>query len=90
MKTPTQKVDRGQTMAEMWDGYQRMALPFSGPGKVRYNIAQAAFYSGALCLFNWFMVQLDDGTEPTNDDMDRVSKLESEIETYFTRGNPPA
>lgn len=83
MTGAAEKLDRGTTMAEMWDGFAQKVIPFAAPGTVQYQEMRKAFYSGALVLFNWFMVQLDEGTEPTDADMSRVGTIDAEIHAFF-------
>lgn len=52
---------------------------------MQHDEMEKAFYSGALCLFNWFMVQLDEGIEPTDTDLNRVSLMDAEINGFFTQ-----
>jgi len=79
------KFDAGETMAEMWTGFALMVIPFARQDGVQYLEMQKAFYSGAMALFNWFMVQMEEGEEPTDNDMDRVSAMHAEITTFFTK-----
>ena len=84
MKSPKQQVDSGETMAEMWAGFAGMVIPDVHPHSIQYSEMRKAFYSGALCLFNWFMVQLEPGDEPTETDLERVSKMSDEIHAFLT------
>lgn len=85
MTTPQEKVDKGTTMAEMWDGFAKIVIPYAPPGTIQHDEMQKAFYSGAMCLFNWFMVQLDEGEEPTDADMDRTTAVDAEIKAFFEK-----
>jgi hypothetical protein len=78
-----EKIDAGKTMAEMWDGFAEAVIPFAAPGTTQHEEMRKAFYGGALCLFNWFMVQMDEGSEPTDGDLDRVSVIEAEIREFL-------
>ena len=79
------QVDSGQSMAEMWDGFATLVIPDCPRGTMQHDEMEKAFYSGALCLFNWFMVQLDEGIEPTDSDLNRVTLMDAEINGFFTR-----
>ena len=83
MTTAAGKIDGGKTMAEMWAGFAEAVIPFSPAGSMQHEEMRKAFYSGGLCLFNWFMVQLDPEAEPTEGDLDRVDKLEKEIRAFL-------
>lgn len=84
IKATAEKIDAGETMAEMWSGFAETVIPFAPKGGTQYEEMRKAFYSGALCLFNWFMVQMDEDREPTANDLDRVSAIESEIRGFLT------
>lgn len=84
MRTAAEKIDAGETMAEMWNGFAEAVIPFAPPGSVQYGEMQKAFYSGGLCLFNWFMVQMDEDREPTDDDLSKVDAIEREIRGFLT------
>jgi hypothetical protein len=79
----TDKLDRGETMAVMCDGYCEATMPANAsPSQVRS--IHHAFYAGALCLFNWFMVQMEPGDdEPTEADLDKVTVMHDELHAYF-------
>lgn len=84
MSGAASKIDAGETMAEMWDGFAEAVIPFAKAGSPQHDEMKKAFFSGALCLFNWFMVQLDEGDEPTDGDLDRVSAMDAEIRGFLT------
>lgn len=90
MKTPNQQIDRGESMAEMWAGFAAKLLPFAPPGSLQYEEMRKAFYAGGLCLFNWFMVQMEEGEEATDSDLNRVSLLQAELSGFFERQRPQA
>lgn len=80
---PNQKLDKGETMATMWAGFDAKCL--GGCSDLQRAEMEKAFYAGALCLFHWFMVQLDPEAEPTDNDMAKVSAMEKEIDAFFER-----
>lgn len=81
-----EKLDHGETMATMWAGFEGKCL--NGCSPLQVAEMEKAFYAGALCLFNWFMVQLDPEAEPTDADMAKVSAMEQEIDAFFERQRP--
>lgn len=85
MKNPMEQVDAGTTMAEMWEGFITLVYPGLPATTVQYQEMQKSFYSGALCLFNWFMVQMDDDSEPTEGDLDKVSAINDEIIAFMAK-----
>jgi hypothetical protein len=84
VKGAAEKIDAGKSMAEMWEGFSEAVIPFAPKGSIQHEEMRKAFYSGGLCLFNWFMVQLDPDTEPTEADLARTEALEQEIRAYLT------
>ena len=84
-KETAEKIDGGETMAEMWEGFAEAVIPFSQAGTVQYREMQKAFYSGAFCLFNWIMVQMDPGIEPTDADLARVDRMDAELTAFFNK-----
>lgn len=86
MKTPWEKLDKGATFAEMWDGFLTATIPPEASDAQKRDM-QGAFYAGGLCLFNWFMMQMDDTCNPddvTDNDLDRVDKMDAELREHFT------
>jgi hypothetical protein len=81
-KTANQKIVSGETMAEMWDGFKDKTIPANAP-PIQIKEMRNAFYAGGLCLFNWFLMQMDEGDEPTDPDLAKVSALNDELEAYF-------
>jgi hypothetical protein len=79
------KMDAGKTMAEMWNGFAGVTMQHVDLASGQYRDMKNAFYSGALCLFNWMMVQMDDDREPTEADLDKVSAMCREIHAHFAR-----
>jgi hypothetical protein len=84
VRSAAEKVDAGKTMAEMWDGFAETVIPFAPRGSLQHEEMRKAFYSGGLCLFNWFMVQMDEDREPTDADLRKVDEIEKEIRTFLT------
>jgi hypothetical protein len=79
----SQKLDRGETMAVMWDGFKAATIPPDAP-PIQSREMRNAFYAGALCLFNWFMVQMEPGDdEPTDADLAKVTLMDEELRAYF-------
>jgi hypothetical protein len=81
-KTASEKLNHGETMAEMWDGLRDSTIPRDAP-PIQIQEMRNAFYAGAFCLFNWFMAQMSEGDEPTDPDLAKVSALSDELEAYF-------
>ena len=77
------KIDQGRTMAEMWEGFAEAVIPRCPPGHPQYSAMQTTFYAGGLCLFNWFMVQMDEGEEASDADVHRVGAMEEELRAFL-------
>ena len=88
MKTAAQKINGGKSMTEMWEGFAGTVMHDAPPEAL--EAMKSAFFAGGLCLFNWFMVQLDEGEETTQADLGRVSLMEAEIKGFFSRERPQA
>lgn len=82
------KVDTGQTMREMWEGFAQKVMPDVPEGSPQYDDMMAAFHAGGLCLFHFLMIQLDPGDEPTENDLSRVSRIEQELQNFFRLATP--
>ena len=87
-KTPAQKIDGGMSVAEMWEGFRDMVFP-DAPAEL-HEMMRGSFYAGGYALFNWFMVQLEEGDEATPTDLNRVSLLEAELRGFFEQERPQA
>jgi hypothetical protein len=80
------KIDAGKTMAEMWEGFADEVLRGVPPQSPQFADMKGAFFAGGLCLFNWFMVQMDEDREPTAGDLDKVSTMHAELHGHFLKG----
>jgi len=83
MPTPWELVDQGATMEDMWKGFAMISIPILKAGDIQYDEMKKAFYSGALCLFNWIMVQMDPQAEVTAGDINKVTVIDAEIRAFF-------
>lgn len=64
-----------------WDSYRRMCVP-DGASESQLRETRQAFFAGAAVLFSAIMVTLDPGTEPTDNDMRRMSDLQNEVDAF--------
>jgi len=64
-----------------WNSYREMVVP-KDAGTNQLNETRQAFYSGACTLFTSIMLVLDPGEEPTDRDMQRLSDIQSEIDSF--------
>ena len=85
MASNAQKIDYGKTMEEMWEGFAGAVIPHVSSSSIQYDEMKKAFFSGAFCLFNWFMVQMDEDREPTEGDLDKVDTMHKELEAFMLK-----
>lgn len=83
--TPFEKVDRGATVQEMWEGFRDAVIPKDAP-QVQLLEMKRAFFAGAFCFYNWTMVQMDAESEVTDADLNRMETIVKEMENFFKQG----
>jgi hypothetical protein len=69
----------------MWEGFRDGIIPKDAP-QVQLLECKRAFYAGAYCFYNWNMVQLDEVSEVTDADLDRMETIVKELEQFFAEG----
>lgn len=84
--TPQQQIDGGETMAEMWEGFARIVMADTQPGSPEWHAMRGAFYGGGMALFNWMMVQLDEGDDATDADLAKMDAMQAELHGFFLGG----
>lgn len=63
-----------------WNGY--LALLPKDAGEVQIRETRQAFYGGAAVLFETMLRMLDPGSEPTENDMRRMSDIQKELQEF--------
>lgn len=64
-----------------WKSYRRAVIP-KGASRVQVSECRQAFFSGALILFQGIMGSLDEGDEPTEDEMARLDRIDEELSRF--------
>lgn len=72
-----------RTVAAMWEEYHTQVYPLLHPHSSQYKELERTFYSGVMSLYSWLTEDLDADDEPTDNDMARMEKLDTELRTYF-------
>jgi hypothetical protein len=71
------------SVAEMWEGFLRTAIPHSAPAE-QITEMRKAFYSGAWSLFQVLTgVGLDEGQEATDTDLAYMDRLNGELQAFI-------
>lgn len=73
--------DDGKLIEAGWVSLRLHAVPLNAPA-VQLDEMRNAFMAGAQHLFASIMNVLDPGTEPTDADMNRMSLIAAELETF--------
>lgn len=73
--------DQGKLIEAGWVGLRHVAVPVDA-GKEQLDDMKVAFFAGAMHVFSSMMTVLDPGTEPTNDDLRRLSQIHEELAEF--------
>lgn len=71
----------GGMMAAEWQSFSDSVLPPKA-GPVQRTEMRRAFYAGALAVLHGIMTSLDPDDEPTPDDLDRMDRLNAELQAF--------
>lgn len=82
-----QMIADGKLVAAGFVAFDMMFLEPASASEREKNFAQWAFFSGAQHLYASMLDTLDEGTEPTNADLDRVEKIHNELEDWRKRAD---
>ena len=77
--------DQGLLIEAGWKGYRLLVIPLQA-GAVQIEECRIAFYAGCQQLFGSLTGQgniLDEGQEPTDHDMRRMSLIASELDAFL-------
>ena len=82
----TQKVCReltasGRLVEAGFDALRSLVIP-PHANQNQVTAMRVAFFSGASLVFDALMAGLDDGDEPTDDDMHRMTALQAELSRF--------
>lgn len=68
-------------LAEEWRSYQEQVIPPAAPS-VQITESRRAFYAGARSILSILLERLSPGTEPTQEDLAWMDKIEAELDQF--------
>ena len=74
--------DRGQIIEGGWRAYELLS-GLKTASEVQRNECRKAFFLGAQHLFSSVLGMLDPGSEPTDLDLERMTKLDAELRLFL-------
>ncbi|MEF2553213.1 hypothetical protein VQ042_17930 [Aurantimonas sp. A2-1-M11] len=83
--------DKGQLIEAGWVSLRLAAVPDDAPATQLLEMRNA-FFAGAQHLFSSIMTVLEPDAEPTQADMDRLTRIDEELQRFiaeFAAGNAP-
>ena len=83
MSTPERR------FADKWAQYFARCVP-RGAGQVQQSATRRAFYSGGFAAFLLLTMQLDEGAEATEKDLQMVDDLKAEFDAFVREMADPA
>jgi hypothetical protein len=75
-------VDDGLLIEAGWVGLKLASIPETAP-QVQIDEMRNAFFAGAHHLFSSIMSFLDDGREPTDNDLRRMTQVHEELDRFI-------
>lgn len=73
--------DQGRIIEAGWVSYLRLVMP-AGASAVQIEETRRGFYAGAQHLFGSIMQTLEEGSEPTENDLKRMDHIHAELDTF--------
>ena len=77
-------VDEGKIIESGWVLLKMQVIPENAP-QVQLDEMRMAFFAGAQHLFGSIMSALDEDKEPTEADLERMSKISDELDQFLTQ-----
>jgi hypothetical protein len=74
--------DQGKLIEAGWIGLRIAAVPLDAPA-LQLDLMRQAFFAGAQHLFGSIVTILDSGTEPTDNDLMRMSMIQIELDDFI-------
>lgn len=74
--------DKGQIVEAGWQAYRMLSIPPNAP-EIQVKECRLAYFFGAQHLFASMMGVLDEGSEPTDDDMKRLDNINEELTAFI-------
>lgn len=73
--------DRGQIVEGGWRAYE-LLTGLSNAGKIQRDECRKAWFFGADHVFSSMLTMIDAGEEPTQNDLERMDKLDTELKNF--------
>lgn len=73
--------DEGKLIKAGWVGFEAMVMPASASEAQRDDM-EIAFFAGAQHLFATMMSIMEEGVEPTANDMNRMNQIDAELDRF--------
>lgn len=74
--------DQGKLIEAGWIGLRIAAVPLDAPA-LQLDLMRQAFFAGAQHLFSSIMTVLDPDAEPTDNDLARMSMIQTELDGFI-------
>lgn len=74
-------VDEGKLIEAGFQAYRMLSIPPNAP-EIQVSECRLAYFFGAQHLFSSIMGVLDEGTEPTEDDLRRLDLINTELAAF--------
>jgi hypothetical protein len=75
-------LDQGKLIEAGWVGYRLAVMP-PDVGKVQLDETRIAFFAGAQHLFGTIMNAMEEGEEPTDNDLRRMDNVDKELQAFL-------
>ena len=75
-------VDQGKLIEAGWIGFRQMAVP-AYASEPQIDDTRSAFFAGAQHLFGAVMGFLEEGEEPTDNDLRRMDQINAELAEFL-------
>lgn len=82
LRLQRQLADDGNLIEAGWVGFRLVAVP-KDAGPVQLSEMKLAFFAGCNHLFSAIMSNLEEGAEPTEADLRRLSLIHEELDGWF-------
>lgn len=76
--------DEGKLIEAGFQAYRMLAIPPNAP-EIQVSECRLAYFFGAQHLFSSLMGVLDEGSEPTEDDLKRLDLIDTELNTFVAQ-----
>lgn len=75
---------KSKVIGSLWESYRKNVIA-KDAGPTQLKEMRFAFYAGASSLFSTIINLLEPGTEPTENDLNRMSAIQDEIQEFVER-----